>query len=373
MPVMMGPKSVKGPAIQASTAGYEAWLRQHIHVYEPHLKEKHRRMRKSLLGFLRATYYHWAAVWPVECKDLRSAPIVTSVGDLHVENFGTWRDSEGRLAWGVNDLDEAAPLPYTNDLVRLATSAVIAAEQGSLKLSGDAVCNALLTGYGAAIQKRGKPVILAEGYRELGEHVVRRLVNPEQFWSVKLGRDLKDKPRVSRECSQLLDGVLPDGARPLKKRARVAGAGSLGRPRFVVVAQWGGARVAREAKAFVPSATFWAQGAPPPKPPDAYAQQLLDKAVRSRDPYLKIVRSWVIRRLAPDADKIKLESLESRKLERQLLMLMGADTANIHLGTRGAGPAISRDLRQRGRGWLDAAMRRMLMRTQEDYQSLRCG
>jgi len=36
---------------------------------------------------------------------------VLAVGDLHVENFGTWRDAEGRLIWGVNDFDEAWRLP----------------------------------------------------------------------------------------------------------------------------------------------------------------------------------------------------------------------------------------------------------------------
>jgi uncharacterized protein (DUF2252 family) len=29
---------------------------------------------------------------------------------------------KGRLAWGVDDFDEAFPLAYTNDLVRLASS-----------------------------------------------------------------------------------------------------------------------------------------------------------------------------------------------------------------------------------------------------------
>ena len=39
------------------------------------------------------------------------------VGDLHVENYGTWRDAEGRLVCGNNDFDETCPLPYTNDVV----------------------------------------------------------------------------------------------------------------------------------------------------------------------------------------------------------------------------------------------------------------
>ena len=46
-----------------------------------------------------------------------------AVGDIHIENFGTWRDNDGRLIWGVNDFDEAAEMPYALDLVRLTTSA----------------------------------------------------------------------------------------------------------------------------------------------------------------------------------------------------------------------------------------------------------
>ena len=79
-------------------------------------------MKESVFAFLRATYYRWIQVWPEVCPQLVSAATVLAIGDLHVENFGTWRDIEGRLVWGINDFDEAYPLPYTNDLVRLASS-----------------------------------------------------------------------------------------------------------------------------------------------------------------------------------------------------------------------------------------------------------
>ena len=59
--------------------------------------------------------------------DLATGPEVLAVGYLHIENFGTWRDAEGRLVWGINDFDEACRMPYAIDLVRLAASAVIAA------------------------------------------------------------------------------------------------------------------------------------------------------------------------------------------------------------------------------------------------------
>jgi hypothetical protein len=51
--------------------------------------------------------------------ELADAPKVLAVGDIHLENFGTWRDADGRLVWGVNDYDEAADMPYTLDLLRL--------------------------------------------------------------------------------------------------------------------------------------------------------------------------------------------------------------------------------------------------------------
>jgi len=65
----------------------------------------------SRIPFFRATFYRWLQLWPELCADLVKAPPVLGVGDLHIENFGTWRDEEGRLIWGVNDLDEAWPAP----------------------------------------------------------------------------------------------------------------------------------------------------------------------------------------------------------------------------------------------------------------------
>ena len=78
-------------------------------------------MAQDALSFLCATFYRWAQLFPALCAKLARAPKVLGIGDLHVENYGTWRDAEGRLVWGINDFDEACPLPYTNDLVRLAT------------------------------------------------------------------------------------------------------------------------------------------------------------------------------------------------------------------------------------------------------------
>src|SRR5437868_8305079 len=108
------------------TRDFERWLSKQIPLVRQDLELKHAYMADAPFSFFRATFYLWLERWHRECDGLQAAPKVLSIGDLHVENFGTWRDEEGRLIWGVNDLDEAWPGPYTLDLVRLATSAYLA-------------------------------------------------------------------------------------------------------------------------------------------------------------------------------------------------------------------------------------------------------
>ena len=111
-----------------SKSAYEAWLAKQLgdELVATDLAAKSDAMRASGFVFLRATYWRWAEIIPEICPDLMSAPQVLAVGDIHLENYGTWRDRDGRLVWGVNDFDEAAEMPYALDLVRLSTSAALA-------------------------------------------------------------------------------------------------------------------------------------------------------------------------------------------------------------------------------------------------------
>jgi len=83
--------------IVKSTRKYETWLASHTPIVKADLRLKHQRMGESAFPFLRATFYRWMQIWPELCPDLVKAPHVLGVGDLHVENFGTWRDADGRL------------------------------------------------------------------------------------------------------------------------------------------------------------------------------------------------------------------------------------------------------------------------------------
>jgi uncharacterized protein (DUF2252 family) len=114
-------------SFKQDNADYEDWLRARCKrigckMVKRDLILKYDKMKENAFVFLRATFFRWAKRIEAVCPELAEAPQVLSVGDTHVENFGTWRDDEGRLVWGVNDFDEAAVIPYPFDLVRLATS-----------------------------------------------------------------------------------------------------------------------------------------------------------------------------------------------------------------------------------------------------------
>jgi len=134
--------SEAAPPVAAATDAYERWLGKRVDIVETDLKLKHKLMQGSVFVFLRGTFYRWAALWQEAVPDLAKAPRVLAVGDLHVENFGTWRDTEGRLIWGVNDFDEVARMPYAVDLVRLVTSAMFAKHENGLTIDDNAAAAA---------------------------------------------------------------------------------------------------------------------------------------------------------------------------------------------------------------------------------------
>jgi hypothetical protein len=332
--------------ILEATRSYEQWMSRRCPIVRTDIARKHRRMAESAFVFLRGTFYRWAQTWPAVCAPLVRAPRVLAVGDLHVENFGTWRDLEGRLVWGVNDVDEAWVLPYTNDLVRLTASAVLATRQAHLDVPPRESAEAILDGYITMLERGGTPIVLAERRRWLRRIALNDLRDPTLYWSKldSLQRATGTLPHA------VLRAALPDPRLPYRIVRRIAGVGSLGRCRVVALAEWRGARIAREAKAWLPSAAAWAAGAPEKS---GVGEALLARAVRNPDPLFAFRGPWIVRRLAPDCSRIEIEELPRARDEEKLLRAMGAETANIHLGTPRA--AIRADLRARPARWLERA------------------
>jgi hypothetical protein len=75
----------------------------------------------------------------------------------------------------------------------------------------------------------------------------------------------------------------------------------------------------------------------------SHYQHAMNCAVRSPDPYQKIWGSWLLRRLSPDSNPIKIEESGKRD-EDVLLHAMGCEAANVHLGTRRRTKVLLKDL-----------------------------
>jgi hypothetical protein len=356
--------------ITDATRSFERWLSEHVRLRRDDVDFKHQQMAADAFSFLRATFYRWAELWAEELPELVEAPRVLSVGDLHVENYGTWRDAEGRLVWGVNDFDEATNLPYTFDLVRLATSAGLAAAEGHMTINLKEACAAILGGYTSALRSGGKPMVLAENDRWLRKMATGRLRDPVAFWARISGLPTARGPLPNR-VQELLLQRLPDGANRVRFARRRAGLGSLGLERLVAVAEWHGSLIAHEAKALAPSAWEWphtghASGR-------IYYLDLVTQAIRCPDPMLEVRDGWLVRRLSPDCSGILLEELPQRRDEARLLKSMGWEAGNIHLGTPAAARSIVIDLTRRKQGWLRDAATRMGRRLRTDWKDWRAA
>ncbi|HKC01564.1 MAG TPA: DUF2252 family protein [Terriglobales bacterium] len=351
--------------IVKATKQYEDWLRLRLRIVEPDLQFKHEQMAVALFPFFRATFYRWLQVWPEECEELGRVPHILSVGDLHVENFGTWRDTDGRLIWGVNDFDEACVYPYTMDLVRLATSTLLAIRENRLTMKPKESAAAILAGYQSAMEEGGRPFVLEESHEWLRAIAESKLRDPVVFWQ-KMDRLPTVRGEIPESAKEAIEHLLPERGMRYRLARRRAGLGSLGRVRLVAIADWNGGRVAREAKALTASALQWLN--PKRAPAEILYAAILRRAARCPDPYVQMRGHWIVRRLSPHCSRIELDALRTSRGELRLLEAMGKETANIHVGTEEKRRAILKDLRRRKGNWLLSAAQAMADAIEKDWR-----
>lgn len=364
--------------IIAATKSYEVWLAKLTPLIREDIRLKHRAMREEAFPFLRATYYRWAQTFPDACPELARDPIVLAVGDLHVENFGTWRDSDGRLVWGVNDFDECHALPFSHDLVRLAVSAWLAIDDGDMAITPGGASAAILSGYLNSLRSGGKPFVLVDKSSPLRTMARERLNMPEKFWQKMLSHS-PVRQAVPPGALRAIRELLPERNLPLKFLHRIAGLGSLGKQRFTGIGDWRGGPFVREAKALTFSACYWAEANPggasvpasrSPSGNRIRYEEILRRAIRCPDPMVMVRGQWLVRRLSPDCFRIRLVHLPEKRDEHELLYSMGWETANIHLGS--ARPAaLLQNLKRKRKTWLHDGARIMRGQTLDDWKTWR--
>ena len=201
----------------------------------------------------------------------------------------------------------------------------------------------------------GQPIVLAENEQHLEKLGIEAIKPPKNFWE-KLNQRPAIKHGLPADAKQALEKMLPEPGLDYKVVLREAGMGSLGQQHFVAIANWCGGCIAREAKAMVPSAWTWLDSH---NNSQSYYQQTIQSAVRSHDPYQKIVGRWLMRRLSPDSNPVDITKLPGERDEETLVHAMGVEAANVHLGSQRQTVNVLKDFGRRNSNWLVPAAKQM--------------
>ncbi|WP_295952137.1 DUF2252 family protein [Rhodoferax sp.] len=115
------------------------------------LESKYRKMRGDAFVFLRGTCHFFYERLP-RGGIFKSAPLVWSCGDLHFENFGSFKGDNRLPYFDLNDFDESLLAPASWDLVRMLTSLRVGAKSlGVTPADAQALCAAFLDAYATAL------------------------------------------------------------------------------------------------------------------------------------------------------------------------------------------------------------------------------
>jgi uncharacterized protein (DUF2252 family) len=110
---------------------------------------RRQRMAESPFAFFRGA----AAVMAADlARQSHSGVLVQLCGDAHLMNFGFYGSPERSLLFDINDFDETHPGPYEWDVIRLATSLVLAARSlGLNNKQQQKVCRRSVRAYAKAM------------------------------------------------------------------------------------------------------------------------------------------------------------------------------------------------------------------------------
>ncbi|MGE5469325.1 MAG: DUF2252 domain-containing protein [Bacteroidota bacterium] len=219
------------------------------------LAMKYAKMAQSPFSLLRGACHLFYPALP-DSPLFRGAPLAWCCGDLHFENFGSYKGDNRLVYFDINDYDEAALAPASWDLLRLLSSIRCGAE--TLHISdaqAQALGSACLDAYRRALVA-GKPLWVE---RETANGLVRDLFDRLQNLKrpdfldkrtiLKSGRrqlkvdGIKALPASADQRASLCRFMAEFAARQAAPKffevldcaRRIAGTGSLGIERFVVL------------------------------------------------------------------------------------------------------------------------------------------
>jgi uncharacterized protein (DUF2252 family) len=333
---------------------------------------KYKLMQTDSYAFFRGTCHLFYEDWPKE-SSLNHAPPVWISGDLHMQNFGCYKGDNRLVYFDLNDFDESALAPCTWEVGRLLTSIHLVCH--SLKIpstQATVLTQRCLSAYASSLAEGKAQVIeleTAEGLvgELMGEIKARRRKDFLEKKTVKKGdkRKLLVDGKHAREATpeekwQVTDLLRnwavnqtdPGFYKIIDIAHRIAGVGSLGIDRFVILVEGKGSpdkNYLLDLKEELPSSLIPFLKLPQPSwPSEADRVIAIQKRAQGTNPALLAPvllqgKSYVLHELQPYEDKVDFTAARNKEtLLDTLIRNMSEVTAWSHLRSSGRqGSAIA--------------------------------
>jgi uncharacterized protein (DUF2252 family) len=318
-------------------------------------KIKYDKMKKDSFSFFRGSCNLFHEDWPIGAE-IDRAPQLFICGDLHLENFGTYKGADRfgdrYVYFGINDFDEGMYAAMTRDITRLAVSVLLVGEMlGLEKVDQSILTTNLLDNYRQTLLT-GKHQSLKEAQGVVGDLLVKsadrsRLDLLKKYLGDVDSNELQEKEdKILKISNSLRDQVLavysdwveqqskPEFYECLDIKQRLAGLGSLGVDRYLLLVAGKGERqryLLDLKEQPILSTSPWSTS----------AQRVLMVQSLRQSPVPALLgelslnqKSFTLRELQPSQDKITCdaENINSDKLQ-QLVQTVGQVTAWSHLQT----------------------------------------
>jgi uncharacterized protein (DUF2252 family) len=351
------------------------------------LDRKYSKMRKNALSFFRGSCHLFYRDLPRSSLNL--APPIWICGDLHLENFGAYKGEDRQIYFGINDFDESILAPCTWDIVRLVTSILLAVDSLPIdRADGDRLAQIYLTSYANTLSTGNISAIVEANARGIVANLLADLRRRKRSDLLdkrtklnkgrrKLRFDNEKILEISSERYQLVNIAIeswaqtqtkPDFFEVLDIGFRVAGTGSLGLDRYIILVTGKGSPDRNYLLDFKQQPNSALQPYSICQQPEwknpATRVMNVQKLVQSSPPALLAAiefnsHSYLLRELQPTQDKIEIEpaliSLDSPKATQceqfeKLIDIMAEITAFAHLhGSGKLGATLAQDLIDFGR------------------------
>ncbi len=226
------------------------------------LDQKYKAMQRDSFAFLRGTAHLFYQDWPKDSR-LNNAPLAWLCGDLHLENFGAYKGDNRLSYFDINDFDEAVLAPCTWDLARFLCSLLVGAQTLGVEHSQalelcegflESYCRELVEGKARWIERATASGMIRDLLKNLKKRsradlLKERTIEQDGRRVLKidtgkaLAATIRDKRRVTALIDRFAAGQSnPEFFRVLDVARRIAGCGSLGLERYVVLIQGKGAK-----------------------------------------------------------------------------------------------------------------------------------